>query len=372
MSTVPPLAQSLCQRLTALAALPAEEAMSLPAACYTSAELLELEQEWIFRREWVCIAHAGELPNPGDYLCTELVGEPLLVVRGQDHEIRVLSNVCRHRGNVVAQGRGNRRAFTCGYHGWTYDHQGALQGAPHMQKVVGSSRCALPRFAVSLWQGFIFVNLDGEAPPLAPRLTGLEGIIGNYHQDERYLNFITEDCWACNWKSLFENFMEGYHLSITHRQTLHPITPTARCRKMVADEAYTGYYAGYDPNYPPRGPFHPDLSEAERGRSPMFGIYPNLLVGMATNFTLFMLIRPESPGRVAIRWGVTGLSSDSDTPAVRDYVALCQSFNAEDREKLEALQRAMHSRYFLGGPLGPEDLEGTIRDFIGYLARRLG
>jgi phenylpropionate dioxygenase-like ring-hydroxylating dioxygenase large terminal subunit len=206
---------------------------------------------------------------------------------------------------------------------------------------------------------------------LAPRLEGLGKVIGNYHPDDRFLVFMEEDVWNCNWKCLFENFMEGYHLSATHLQTLHPITPTSLCKKMESGDAWTGYHAYYDPSYPPRGPFHPDLTEDERRNSPMYGVYPNLVVGMATNFTLFMCLRPNGPDKVKIRWGVTGLEDQPESQMAQDYVALCRAFNAEDKEKLEALQQALKTRHYSGGPLAPDDFEGTIWDFTRYMARQI-
>ena len=232
-------------------------------------------------------------------------------------------------------------------------------------------KCGLPEFTSEIWKGWIFVNLDGTAAPLAPRLASLEAVIKNYHQEDRFLNFIEEDNWSCNWKCLFENFMEGYHLSATHFKTLHKITPTRLCKKMGSDEGWTGYHAYYDPKYPPRGPFHPDLTEDEKINSPMYGVYPNLVVGMATNFTVFMCLRPDGVDKVKIRWGVTGLENDPDAQTVKDYVDLCKSFNAEDREKLEILQIALKTRGYPGGPLAPDDYEGSIWDFIQYMARHL-
>lgn len=165
--------------------------------------------------------------------------------------------------------------------------------------------------------------------------------------------------------------MEGYHLSATHLETLHPITPTRLCRKMISGNAWTGYHAHYDPTYPPRGPFHPELTEEERSNSPMYGVFPNLVVGMATNFTLFMCLRPCGVNKVNIRWGVTGLEDDPDAQKVKDYVALCRAFNVEDREKLEVLQVSLKTRNYVGGPLAPDDFEGTIWDFTNYMARNV-
>ncbi|MCB1460282.1 MAG: aromatic ring-hydroxylating dioxygenase subunit alpha [Nitratireductor sp.] len=369
-----PATDALRKMLSRTLSLPPQDAHSMPGDYYTSPELLTLEINEVLRKEWMCVGHVGEIRNRGDFFSTDLVDEQLIVTRDMEGQVRVLSNVCRHRGNRVIEGSGNSRKFICRYHSWSYDTTGALVAAPLMKGQTGFDRekCSLPEFASEIWNGWIFVNLDGNAAPLAPRLDGLGKVIANYHPDERFLVFMEEDVWDCNWKSLFENFMEGYHLSATHLETLHPITPTSLCRKMVSGDAWTGYHAFYDPSYPPRGPFHPDLSEDERRNSPMYGIYPNLVVGMATNFTLFMCLRPNGPDQVKIRWGVCGLEDLPESPKVQDYVALCRAFNAEDKEKLEALQLALKSRHFHGGPLAPDDFEGTIWDFTRYMARHLG
>ena len=245
---------------------PSEQAWAMPAEFYTSPAFLEVETEEVLRREWMCVGHIGELRNPGDFFTTDLLGEELLVVRDTDGIVRILSNVCRHRGNRVAEGSGNARKFICQYHTWTYDTTGALKVAPMMRKQprFDQSKCGLPEFVSEVWKGWLFVNLDGLAAPLAPRIEGLSDVIRNYHQEDRYLVFMEEDVWHCNWKALFENFMEGYHLSATHLTTLHPITPTKLCKKMRSGEGWTGYHAFYDPDYPPRGPLPPDLTDDEK------------------------------------------------------------------------------------------------------------
>ena len=362
------------QELADRAGRSSEDAYAMPAEFYTSLDFLEEEIEILLRRDWMCVGHVGEVRNPGDFFTTEMLDEQLLVVRDTDDVVRVMSNVCRHRGNRVAEGSGNARKFICPYHTWTYDTTGALKVAPMMkrQKSFDQSKCGLPLFRSEIWNGWIFVDLEGDALPLASRLDGLQEIIKNYHQDLRHLVFMEEDIWNCNWKALFENFMEGYHLSATHPTTLHPITPTKLCKKMASGPGWTGYHAYYDPSFPPRGPFHPDLTEEERNNSPMFGIYPNLLVGMATNFTLFMIVRPAGPEQTRIRWGVTGQEDAPDAEAVKAYVDLCRSFNTEDKEKLEILQLTLKTRTYHGGPLAPDDFEGTIWDFIQYIGRKMG
>lgn len=346
---------------------------TMPSVFYTSSEFLALEQSALFEREWVCLGHTGEIPNPGDYYTTDMADEPLLVLRDHAGKILVLSNVCRHRGKIIAEGAGNSRRFICSYHAWSYGHDGQLINAPHMNDVPGFDKaaCRLPRFRHEIWNGFIYVNLSGNAAPLGPRLSDLEAIIGNYALGERNLVHTEEDRWRTNWKCLAENFMEGYHLTPTHARTLHPITPTSLCRKMPAGDGFTGYWSGYNPSYPDRKPFPEKLTETERRQSPMFWVAPNHVVGLATNNCVYMCLRPRGVDQVAIRWGVLSTAQAQDK-AASDYVELCHAFNAEDKVKLESLQVGLKSRHLQRGFLAPADFEGTIWDMYQYFARRLG
>jgi choline monooxygenase len=368
-------AQGLRQHLTELTSKSKDEAYGMPSDFYTSDAFHELEKEQIFRSEWVCIGHVGEAAEPGDFYTTELVGEQLLVARDDEGNINVLSNVCRHRGNlVVNESSGNRRSFVCPYHAWTYTRDGALKTAPLMKKAKAfdAAKCSLPKLATEIWNNFIFVNLDGTAEPLAPQLASLDGILHNYHHELRNLLFLDEAVWGTNWKNLTENFMEGYHLFATHPKTLQPMTPTQLCRKVPGEDRWTAYRSYYDPEFPPRGPFHDDMTEDEQRNSVLFNIFPSFVVAVAANYTLFLCLRPHGVDKVSIRWGVCGLKTDPLDPEVVAYVDLCKAFNAEDKEKLETLQAAQNTRYFGGGPLAPDDLEGTIWDFLKYMESKLG
>lgn len=373
MQTVTALGiETIRRELEHIAGTDAAEARTMPPVFYTSADFHHMEREELFRKEWICLGHVGEIPNAGDYFTTELVDEQLIVSRAADGAVHVLSNVCRHRGNIVAEGKGNRRSFVCGYHAWTYDLDGALKTAPLMSKVKGfdKKKCGLPRLNSELWNNFIFVNLDGKAEPLAPQLSKLDAILHNYHNEERNLLFTDEAVWNTNWKNLNENFMEGYHLFATHPDTLQPMTPTQLCVKVPGEERWTAYRSYYHPDFPPRGPFHKDMTEDEQRNTVLFNIFPSFVVAVAANYTLYLCLRPAGVDKVAIRWGIAGFKTDAEDPEVVRYIDLCKTFNAEDREKLESLQKAQQTRFFHSGPLGPADLEGTIWDFLQYMARR--
>ena len=365
---------ALRKELKVIQSIDSSEARTMPSAFYTLPSFHELEKEEIFRKEWVCLGHVGEIPHSGDYFTTELIGEQLIVSRDKKNEVHVLSNVCRHRGNLVARGKGNKRSFVCEYHAWTYDIDGTLKTAPLMKKVKNFDyeKCSLPKLNSEIWNNFIFVNLDGNASSLSPQMIKLDKILHNYHHELRNLLFTEETVWNTNWKNLTENFMEGYHLFATHPKTLQPMTPTQLCKKVPGEDAWTAYRSYYDPNYPPRGPFHEDMTEDEQKNSVLFNVFPSFVIAVAANYTLYLCLRPAGVDKVAIRWGVAGLKEDPNDPEVVAYIDLCKAFNIEDKEKLETLQIAQNTRYYKPGYLAPDDLEGTIWDFLNYMGRKLG
>ena len=107
---------------------PTAQARHLPPDYYTSAEILKLEKERIFFKDWLVVGREDEWPNPGDYRAMELLDEPIIICRNNAGELKAFSNVCRHRGVAVAEGMGNAKAFRCPYHAWTYSLDGKLLG----------------------------------------------------------------------------------------------------------------------------------------------------------------------------------------------------------------------------------------------------
>lgn len=202
-----------------LAPQPLQRAMALPAWFYTTAAADALERRTVFARSWQLVAHAAALEGAGDHVVTELAGVPLLLVRGDDGELRALHNVCRHRAGPLAScdGRGARR-LRCQYHGWTYGLDGQLQSAPEMQGATGfdASAIRLPQARVAQWQGLVFATLDAQAPPLSDVLDGIEARLGG--RSLAGYRFFRRAAYEidCNWKVYVDNYLEGYHVPHIH------------------------------------------------------------------------------------------------------------------------------------------------------------
>ncbi|TMK67823.1 MAG: Rieske 2Fe-2S domain-containing protein, partial [Actinobacteria bacterium] len=198
---------------------PVNEACLLPRAVYTSEEFYEFELDAIFSHEWLCVGRSDQIPQPGDYFTLTIGNEPLVVVRGDDGCVRVLTAVCQHRGMVVCEDQGNCRQFRCPYHHWTYGLDGALLGAPAMDRAVDfdKSQHGLPSLRTELWQGFVFVNFDPEAAPLSPTLRKIDPLLEHYNLDSATTilgNTLSDLPW--NWKVMLENFNDPYHASRLH------------------------------------------------------------------------------------------------------------------------------------------------------------
>lgn len=351
-----------------------DSAWSMPKSYYTDPAVLALEREHLFGKEWVCIGRGEEIGTPGDYMTFQLCDEPLVAVRGNDGKARVLSNVCRHRGSLLTEGQGNRPRLVCPYHHWSYDLDGRLVGAPRMDghTTFDKASCRLPEWATEEWQGFLFVSLSQDPPPLAPCLAPLERMIRNYHMEQMTLHYVAEEVWHTNWKCLIENFMEGYHLTPLHRTTLHPVNPTRLCTHFEPGDAYFGYNAGYSPDLPRSQKGHPDLTAAEADNCVMFAVPPGLVSGCGGDYSSFVCVRPETVDRVRAKMGLIFYGDNWSQDAIDRAVRLFNETMAEDKAVLVGLMRGMTSQRHQRGPLAPADFEGPVLDFYRYCSRRLG
>jgi phenylpropionate dioxygenase-like ring-hydroxylating dioxygenase large terminal subunit len=354
--------------------LPYERAWSMPRGFYTDPKILALEAETLFLREWVCVGREEEVAKPGDYFAFKIWDESVVVICGKDAQLRAFSNVCRHRGALIARGSGNRHVLLCPYHHWSYDTLGRLAAAPGIDPRDDFDRasCRLPEFHCTVWHGFIFVSLADDPPALAPRLAGLEPLIAPYHMAEMKLHHLADEIWPVNWKCLVENFMEGYHLSPLHKETLHPVNPSRLCSHFPPGESYFGYNAGFEPSLPRSQGGHPDLSDAEAGNCVMAAVPPGLVIGCAGDYSSFLCIQPDSVDHVRVKMGLIFFGADWPQDRVHWAVDLFQRTMAEDKTVLVDLMQGLNSRHHQTGPLARADLEGPTWDFYRYLHRRLG
>ena len=283
-------------------ALPADEAYNLPQAAYTSSSIFELEREHVFNANWVNVAHICQVPNVGDYLCVDVFDHPLVVTRTKDGEVCVMSRVCRHKGTLIAEGEGNAAKFVCPFHAWSYALDGELVAAPLMDQVKNFERadCRLPQVRMEIWEGFVFVNMSGEAKPLGPQLEGLRERCANWCFAELELAhrpFYYQQ--AQNWKINAESFLESYHHLGAHAKTFQPTYPAANGYPIESTGSYSVFsfgqaLGGLEKNIDGglNLPFIEALTAAERMEPMVVFVWPSLLLGVGTDQVAYYRIMP--------------------------------------------------------------------------------
>ncbi|MFZ0828422.1 MAG: SRPBCC family protein [Verrucomicrobiia bacterium] len=403
----PPLSLAEIQRGVAeAAARPLNRATTLPAQAYTSEEFFAWELNHVLRAGWQCVAHLSQIPAPGDFLNLDLLGEPLIVVHGKDEAIRVLSRVCPHRamdimpegfgyaGHTPAEARdgktdcGRTRLFLCPYHAWTFELDGQLKACPEMQQAQGFCRddFFLKPFRSEIWQGFVFVNLDGHAPPLAPGLRGMAADLAAFRLDGLKLVIARE--WDCpfNWKVLVENFMESYHHLGIHHKTLQPMMPARDTWTEQERRHYVRAHLPYKDSvreeyqaFEAKGDFSaalpplPGLSPAQKSEWGLFLIHPTFLLATAPDRVIWYRLQPLGPDRLKL------MTTTLVAPEVlrrENFDALRQNtakqlvdFHLEDMEVCTAVQRGFYASGWQPGRLS--HLEMTVWLFHRYLAARI-
>lgn len=358
---------------------PLENATTLPSGAFTSSDVYASETERIFEREWLCAGRADQISEPGDYFTLDLLDEKLVIVRGSDNEIRVLSRVCRHRAADVVQGAGNTRSFQCPYHSWTYRLDGQLLGAPFMEGAEGFDKesCRLPALRSELWEGWIFVNFDAEAAPLGPQLEPLSKRLANYGMSEMVAVHTATFESPFNWKVLVDNFMEAYHHIAIHGDTLEPSFPARLSSTSDVEGPFSvlrmpgGSKDHESPlrSLPRVGVLDPD-QEAQLVAAV---VYPfHLFAPSAESLTWYQLL-PQGHDHFTLHIFSCFPRKTLDDPARQEMVdglkAFVKVIHHQDIEACEAVWAGLQSRSFESGPLSP--LEKSIWQFNQWWIERM-
>lgn len=197
----------------------------VPADHYLSREIVQLEKERLWPRVWQLACRLEEIPYVGDYVTYDLLDESIIVLRETPERIRAFHNVCQHRGRRLTEGCGTAQRLQCRYHAWQWGLDGKVirildrqdwDGCPDM----GDEHFALPEIQLDTWAGFVFVNFDPQAEPLANYLAPVPEYTDCYEFEKMRYRWYKSVRLPCNWKVALEAFNEGYHVFGTHPQLL--------------------------------------------------------------------------------------------------------------------------------------------------------
>lgn len=314
MTAGSPAASPFSSAEVARTRLPVDQASMLPPRAFHAADVFAFEQAAWFGRDWVCVGREEDAARSGEYFVSQVAEQSIVIVRGEDAQLRAFHNVCRHRGSrVQTEERGRIVRFQCPYHAWTYDLAGRLQRAAHTDQLVDfePQHNGLVAVRLTTWLGFVFVTLDGEAAPLDERLAGLARVITQFPVATLRRGRRIDYEVRANWKVVAENYSECYHCPGVHPQ-LNRLTPYDRGKNVESDGPWAGGWMelvkdaatmSLDGGTHGRPPL-PGLSPEDQRRIYYFVIWPNLLLSLHPDYVMTHQVWPLEPGRsrVVCEW----------------------------------------------------------------------
>ena len=200
----------------------------IPYERYASQAFFDLEMDRMWTKVWQWACREEHIPEAGDYVVYDIGKYSIVVTRTDAEDIKGFYNSCLHRGTKLCPShtQGSRPDFTCIYHGWQWNLDGSLKNIPSAWDFthVDPAGFRLPEVRVETWGGFVFINMDENAPPLMDYLGVLPEHFANWNMKDRYVTVHIQKELPCNWKLAAEAFMENYHTRITHPQLLSSVS----------------------------------------------------------------------------------------------------------------------------------------------------
>jgi Rieske 2Fe-2S family protein len=339
-----------------------EGARTLPARYYTDPTLLKHELDGLFGRMWFYAGRSEEVRRPGQFVVRELNGDTIIVTRNASGEVRAFHNVCRHRGTrICAEASGQfAGSIQCPYHAWTYDLDGRLIGAPHMDEVPHFSKAGYPLLAVRAdeWDGHVFLNVADRPESLRAQLGPLVDRFRPWGmQDLRLGKRIVYDVKA-NWKLIVQNYNECLHCPNLH-PALNKLSHYLSGENEPMRPTYMGGVMDLRPGIETlsmdgtcRRSLLPGLSADDRRRVYYYCVFPNLMLSLHPDYMLTHALWPVAPDRTTnvCEWHFqpSELARPDFNPS--DCVEFWDMTNKQDWHVCELSQAGISSRAYVPGP----------------------
>jgi len=331
--------------------LPLAQATTPPSAWYTDARIAELEQTAVFARTWQFAGRAPQVRHPGQYITTEIAGEPVLIVRDRERRLRGFFNVCRHHAAALLDlPEGCAEQLRCPYHGWTYALSGELIQTPEFAAVEGFDRAAhgLVPIEIGELHGWLFARIAPGAEHLGNSLDAdLLGTLGDLSIERLQWCERRSYTLPCNWKVFVDNYLDGgYHVPHLHKELngvlsagKYRITTGARHCLQTSEMNNAGAQA--------------TIGTVRQGQNAFYlWIYPNLMINRYQDVMDTNLVRPLGAERceVIFDYYFDDVSTDAQNRN-RASIEVSEAIQEEDRVICKSVQRGLRSRAYDTGRL---------------------
>lgn len=328
--------------------LPLDHAWTIPASWYVNKELYEQELKSVFSNTWQLAARKDQVASPGHFVTSDIAGEPVVIVRGNDGVLRGFFNVCRHHAAaVMTEPEGTAAHLRCPYHGWTYSLEGELKGTPDFSGVCDFDRARNGLAPVELleWENWIFIKLN-RSPftftlDLINEIQSLN-LTGLHWFERRHYHF------DCNWKVFVDNYLDGgYHVPYLHKGL-----------DSVLD--YSNYMIENGEYHCLQwSPIVSDGAEAQTGavrkgdRALYYWIYPNFMINVYDGVMDTNLVIPRGVDQTEVIFDFYFPDVVSEEARRRNQasVEVGQRIQDEDVAICKSVQRGLNSRAYTAGRL---------------------
>lgn len=341
--------------------LPLSQASTIPATWYLSPEMAERERRLIFSQTWQFVGRLEQLEQKGSFLTAEIANEPILIVRGNDGELRGFYNVCRHRAAILMTGEcGTVDKLRCRYHGWTYDLAGKLRGVPEWDGVENFTReeNGLVPITVAVWNRFIWVHLGQPSQTLEEFLSPLvewakQNDLGSLVWHSRKIYDL-----KCNWKLYCDNYLDGGY----HVHTIHPGLASVIDYSQYKTNIFE--YASVQTTPLEGTDSQSNVSKTRKGQASYWFVYPNFMLNhsqgvMDTNWVL-----PIDTDRCRVIFDFY-FDAQTSPEFCQESIAVAEQVQAEDIQICEDVQKGLRSRSYSTGRFSVK------REIAGYHFHRL-
>ena len=349
-----------------------QSAFSLHADAYTKQDWFALDEQAILAKSWQWVCHVQKLQEAGAYVTAMIAGQSIAVVRGKDGALRAFYNVCKHRAHELLTGEGRKSVISCPYHAWAYRLDGTLAAAPHTEHLTDFNKndICLDEVKVEEFCGFIYVNLDPNAPSLAVQSGDLKAEIDHWAPDIDKLTFghrLTYDIQS-NWKNVVDNFLECYHCPTAHKDFCDLVDMDSY--KVTTHGIYSSHMAeaGNGPNSAY------DVSKATVRTHAVWWLWPTtcLMRYPGRSSMIVLNIIPMGPDRTLETYDFYLETSEPDEMELDAIRYLDEVLQVEDIALVESVQRGMNTPAFQQGrivhdPSGSGKSEHAVHHFHGLV-----